>query len=378
MRRPDVASPATSAPGLPRIRAFDLARGLAVLFMVLVHVLGHYGNDAAWGSPAGQALIFLGGPTAAPVFMFLMGASLAFSRRSTPRAIAARGLWLLGLAYTLNVLRGVLPASLGLATGYVTEAQIAPYTPAALMTLVDIHQMAGLALLVLSGLTWLAAAARVPLAVLGLGVAVVVGLVSPLLWGTMSGRPAVDLGLALLWGADWNVFFPLFPWLVYPLVGFAYGRLAAARSDPRRFVRRVGVLGVAIGLAGLALGSVTQPVVTVEDYWRQGPSVLLSILGLVLTWLALADLVADRLGNARAGRVLYGWSRRVTSMYCIHWILIGWGVGLVGHRLLDLPAVLAAMLVVLVATDRLTVLLPFLRGRRAGATVSAARVRAGA
>jgi hypothetical protein len=53
-------------------------------------------------------------------------------------------------------------------------------------------------------------------------------------------------------------------------------------------------------------------------------------------------------------------------MYCVHWILIGWGVGLVGHRRLDLAPVLVAMVVVLVLTDRLTATLPFLRGSRPG------------
>jgi hypothetical protein len=94
--------------------------------------------------------------------------------------------------------------------------------------------------------------------------------------------------------------------------------------------------------------------------------VLLAIVGLVLAWLALADVVVDRLRPRAAVAVLGGWSTRVTSMYCIHWILIGWGVGLVGHRRLDLAAVVVAMLVVLVATDRIAASVPLLRGRGRG------------
>ena len=346
-----------------RIRAFDLARGLAIVFMVMIHVLGHYGNDASWASPLGQVVIFLGGPTAAPVFMFLMGASLAFSRRASASGIARRGLWLLFLAYTLNVLRGVLPATLGLATGYVTEADISPYTPATLLTLVDIHQMAGLALLVIAALTaLLVASGRLVLRVGVIGLAVVIGLVSPSLWGTTTGVPPVDLGLALLWGTEWNVFFPLLPWIVYPLVGFVYGRTLVAQPDRRRFVRRIGLVGLAVALAGVATIAVAHPSIGVEDYWRQRPGVLLAILGLVLAWLALADVVVSRVRSNRVFDRLYGWSGRVTAMYCIHWILIGWGVGLVGHRDLELPGVLVAMGIVLVLTDRITITLPFLRG----------------
>ncbi|HEV8489470.1 MAG TPA: heparan-alpha-glucosaminide N-acetyltransferase domain-containing protein [Candidatus Limnocylindrales bacterium] len=368
------AAPSTTTTPDGRIRAFDLARGLAIVFMVMVHVLGHYGNDASWASPLGQAVIFLGGPTAAPVFMFLMGASLAFSRRASTVGIARRGLWLLFLAYTLHVLRGALPATLGLASGYVTEADIWPYTPGTLLTLVDIHQMAGLALLVIAGLTVLFTLSGGPaLRAVLVGLAVVVGLVSPLLWGTTTGIGPVDLGLALLWGTEWNVFFPLFPWLVYPLVGFAYGRTLVGQPDRRRFVRRMGIVGVVIMLAGVAVIAVLHPAIGVEDYWRQRPGVLLAILGLVLGWLALADVVVARVRSNPVFDRFYGWSARVTSMYCIHWILIGWGVALVGHRDLELPAVLVAMGIVLLLADRITATLPFLRGPRSRAPSNAER-----
>ena len=70
-----------AGPARERVRGFDLARGLAVLFMILVHVLWHWGAPDTWTSPIGQVISFLGGPTAAPVFMFLMGASLGAAPR---------------------------------------------------------------------------------------------------------------------------------------------------------------------------------------------------------------------------------------------------------------------------------------------------------
>jgi uncharacterized membrane protein len=356
---------ATTAGPDRRVRAFDLARGLAVLFMVLVHVLGHYGNEAAWASPLGQIVIFLGGPTAAPVFMFLMGASLAFSRRRTAREIAGRGVWLLGLAYALNLARGTVPVSLGLATGFVTEADVAPYTPWTTLTLVDIHQLAGLALLLLAGLSFLAVRLALPLAGLAIVLAVVVGLAAPLLWGATTGLAPVDVALALLWGTEWNVFFPLFPWAVYPLVGYVYGRFVAAAADRRAAIRRAGAVGLALGGFGAALLAVTDPSVGVDDYWRQSPAILLAILGLVVAWLGAVDLAGGRLPEGRLLGLLGGWSRSVTAMYCIHWILIGWGVGLVGHRTLDLPAVVVAMVVVLLLTDTIVRRWPYPRRRRA-------------
>ena len=66
-----------------------------------------------------------------------------------------------------------------------------------------------------------------------------------------------------------------------------------------------------------------------------------------------------------AFEIVFGWSTRVTAMYCVHWVVIGWSIGLVGHRTLDLPAVLVSMVVVAVATHlivRGVARLPRLRG----------------
>ena len=147
--RPDAI---TGATNVERVRAFDLARGLAIVFMIGVHVLWHWGAPDTWTSPIGQVISFLGGPTAAPVFMFLMGASLAFSSRTSFRSLAVRGLWLLWLGYLLNFLRGVIPAYLGLQAGVITQDQIAPFTLPWLATTVDVHHMAGLSLIGIAAL----------------------------------------------------------------------------------------------------------------------------------------------------------------------------------------------------------------------------------
>ncbi|TFG69075.1 MAG: DUF1624 domain-containing protein [Thermomicrobiales bacterium] len=103
-----------------RILAFDLARGLAIVFMILVHVLRHWGDQATWATPIGTAISFLGGPPAAQVFMFVMGASVAFSRRTSFRSLATRGLGLVAAGYALRLARGTVPLSAGFAAGIVS------------------------------------------------------------------------------------------------------------------------------------------------------------------------------------------------------------------------------------------------------------------
>ena len=112
-RRPVAAAASANAvtgiTGRERVRAFDLAAGLAVFFMILVHVLWHWGTPATWTTPIGEAISYAAGPTATPVFLFLIGASLGAARRWSTRELVARGLWLFVLGYVLNLLRGVIP-----------------------------------------------------------------------------------------------------------------------------------------------------------------------------------------------------------------------------------------------------------------------------
>jgi uncharacterized membrane protein len=344
-----VADSVTGLARRERVRGFDLARGLAVFFMILVHVLWHWGAPETWTTPIGEVISVLGGPTAAPVFMFLMGASLAFSSRSSFGSLASRGLWLVFLGYLLNFLRGVIPASLGLASGVVTANQIAPFTPWWLATTIDIHHMAGLSLIAIAALR---VRTRPGWIWLGLGGALV--LVAPWLRSLTFGTPLLDGPLTPILGSAPNVYYAVVPWLVYPLTGAVFGRLVAGASDRVAIFRRGAVLGVALLAAAAGLVVVQQPAFDVTTYWREPLAFVVGILGIVLVWIALCDVVTRQAWIDRRLGIVYGWSGRVIPMYFTHWILVGWGIGLVGFRDLSLPAVLVAMAAAVVATSRIS------------------------
>jgi uncharacterized membrane protein len=323
------------------VRAFDLARGLAVVFMVVVHVLWHWGRPAAIESPVGTVLSFLGGPPAAPVFMALMGASIAFSRHAGPRALATRGAILIAAGYALNVTRGALPATLGLAAGVISAEEIAPFTPLRLLTSVDILQLAGCSLILIAALR-LAGRPSPAWLVVGLGLV----LAAPFVRGLATGIPVLDAVLTPVWGGAPNVFYAVFPWAMYPVVGAVVGEWLAGAGDRATAIRRLGLAGLALAGAGVAAIALTRPGFDVYTYWRHPPALALAILGFVLAWLWACDLVARRLPEGRVVRVLEAVGRRVTVLYVVHWLIVGWGIGLVGFRALDLGPVLVAMAVV--------------------------------
>jgi uncharacterized membrane protein len=346
MQAPDAV---TGLAAHERVRAFDLARGLAVIFMIGVHVLWHWGAPETWTSPIGQAISFLGGPTAAPVFMFLMGASLAFSSRTSTGSLVVRGLWLVWLGYLLNVLRGVLPAYLGMTSGVITQEQIAPFTLSWLLTTVDVHHMAGLSLIAIAGLGmaarpgwgWLAVAAAIVLA-------------GPFLRGLQLGTPLLDAPLTPILGGAPNVYYAVVPWIAFPLVGAAFGAVVARSPDRWRVFRWGALGGVALCALGVLSFAVSAPTFDVDTYWRMPPSFFVAILGLVLVWLWACDMVVRHVRANRVFAFLYGWSANVIAIYFAHWLVVGWGVGIFGFRSQPLAGALVGIVVAIAATALLS------------------------
>ena len=339
----------TGIAGRERVRAFDLAAGLAVFFMILVHVLWHWGTPDTWTTPIGQAISYAAGPTATPVFLFLIGVSFGAARGSSAGTLAARGLWLFALGYLLNLLRGVIPYTLGTATGVITAEQVAPYTPWWLGTTIDLHHVVGLSLIVIALLRTRAQPGWLWLALTG-----VLVFVAPWLRTVTFGSAFLDAPLTPFLGSAPNVYYAVVPWLAYPLAGAVFGAMMARSADRAALFRWAAVIGAVLLLIGGALIAVQRPSFDVFTYWRQPASFTVAIMGIILVWLALCDVATRLRRTDRWFGFFYGWSDRVIAIYFTHWIIVGWGVGLVGFRALPLAPVLLAMAAAVVATSYLS------------------------
>lgn len=87
----------------------DIARGLAVLFMIIIHVQIYFASPHLLDTHFADFNDFTGDIPAAPMFMFLMGIGINYTRRSDPALMARRGIGLLGAGYLLNFVRGFCP-----------------------------------------------------------------------------------------------------------------------------------------------------------------------------------------------------------------------------------------------------------------------------
>jgi hypothetical protein len=199
---------------VPRNPDHDLIKGLAVLLMIQVHVMELFALPEVLEGVSGQLSLFLGGPPVAPVLMLLFG---FYALR--PPVWPGRLLW---RAIKLTLAGAVLNVGLNLHLLIrIFQGQL-PLDPRQYLFGVDILLLAGLSL----GLITLLRPLFKERAWAWLLASVGVAAISP--W--MRGWLATDtdwkwLAAFVASDASWS-FFPLFPWLAYPLLGVAgfYGR----------------------------------------------------------------------------------------------------------------------------------------------------------
>ncbi|MDO8827564.1 heparan-alpha-glucosaminide N-acetyltransferase domain-containing protein [Methylophaga sp.] len=331
-----------------RIATFDLARGLAILFMMLIHVLDFYGQADVRSSLFGSVVSFLGSPPAAPVFMFIMGIFIVFSTRLDVATGLRRAAWLFVIGYVLNLLRGSIPLWLSLQLGLVSYAELEAggVSPLSEFLIVDILQFAGLAFAICVFLKH-----YFPQPKYWLATGVIVVFLSPLLWDISSGWIVLDEVLKLLWGNKYQgSMFPLFPWLAYPLFGMAFGFWFKRTNSPKRFFINTLWLGLALLLVGTLL-TLSNMDFHYPYFLRSGPGATIWISGFVLLWLGICRFVVENIALNRVVELLFFWSKHVTAIYILQWIIIGWGLMAVGVQQLSFINTLLAMFVVILLSD---------------------------
>ncbi len=318
-------APLTTRPRLPEI---DVIRGLSVGMMIVVHTLLYFATAETQRRGLGHVILVLGKATA--TFVVCLGVSFSLSRRQATGAALRRGLRLLAYGYALNFAKFIVPLYVfrTLPPALLLDLGRRPGDPGNLpflLLLGDILHLAGLSTMALAGLRHLRGG---PLAALGL--AALVALAAPRLWGLRPADPGTAYLCDLLWGSTYTVFFPLFPWLAYALVGYALG--AAYRRwaiHPRIFYAWVGGGGLLALGAGLLLGFAYPTTWQGADFYRTGPAGVLALSGLTSLLFAIFRVAARYLPLW----LLRGFtflSRYVTSLYALSWVAIYWNLGWLG------------------------------------------------
>lgn len=338
---------------MQRILSFDLVRGFTVLLMPSIHVVMLYSKPEVQYSLLGDVLGFIAEGPGAQLFMLLMGISFTCSKRITKRYVLKRSFQLLIAAYLLNLFKFIIPLGLGLLPqNLLKELQLESEIQAAVFFFLmgDILHFAAIAYLLLFLITKLK---YYPYWSFLLAIALI--FVSPYLWDKHTGIAFIDYPISLFNGHPPGTFFPVFPWLVYPLLGLTLGSILK-KHDQNYVLKQTGVIGFAIIIVSFCFPAT----IASKDwlpFYRTAPADTIFHVGFVLLWLAIFHWLSKKLRSNQLFSLLTFCSKHITAIYIIQWILICWCMAFAGYLQLDMANTWIWMICITVTTLFLTYIL---------------------
>jgi uncharacterized membrane protein len=297
---------------IKRILLPDLLKGLAAVLMVQVHItelfIDNIGRESMWGKTS----LFLGGPFAAMVFMIVMGYFVARNKKS-PKENLFRGIKIFALGFLLNV-------GLNFHLLWKIIFEDWPYNLWQYVFGVDILYLAGISIMVLSALKQLKKGqewASISLFLLIIGLS---GFMNNILLVSETNYFLPFLAGNYSWS-----YFPVFPWLAYPVLGFFLSlemeRIKSFFLDQRIYsFIVVAVTAVSVLFFG-EMGINTS--INLPDYYHHTYGFAFWALGLVFLWAILLFFVSTRFAETKTILFLCWVGKNITVFYVIQWLIIG-------------------------------------------------------
>lgn len=307
-----------------RITELDAMKFFAIVFMITVHIFEFDFDPEDYGTVLHDAVFFLGGPAAAPAFIFCMGVTIAFSRRKTPIGRLKRGFILLMLGYLLNALNGWILMSIEYFMGFpaVTADDVID-----LVFLEDILHLAGLSFMLIGLFEKL----NVPHWGMAIAALVMQG-VGFAMAGTCTGNPVVDGFLGLFIKMEYpESAFPLLNWFIFPVAGLLFSDVLVRCSDRKGLYMRILPVSCLIFLGFTVvcsmLGLDVRGFYLVDSYYNQNILKTVFSLSWVLFELSLLYFLMSRVSSSPSGDRFISMVTRVsyslTTIYFVQWIVIG-------------------------------------------------------
>lgn len=285
---------------MKRIKYLDLVRGLAIFFMVMQHAMLVLEVEAGEGEHLlSVVFVLLGMWPAAPIFMVVMGVFMAKSNM-TSLEFLKRGAKLFILGYLLNLVRFTIPL-------LIAEEYEEAYK---MFFEIDILQLAGLSFILLAYIKDFAKN-RFLYPVL----MVIIMIVTPYIWGDYHYFTDPFIGNSDI------VSFPVFPFIVYPMLGMYLSKYLLHMKNT--YARNLCIASILMAILGfLLLGENTS-----YDYPKYTIDMNLLMMAFVIMWCVIAYKISDKLGELP---ILTIWSRNITQIYIIQWIIYGYSILFLG------------------------------------------------
>lgn len=323
----------------------DQLRGWAVIWMVLVHSVEVFLQQSEWTHPIAQIAFFLGAVPAAPIFMLLMGYYALSSGKNQKKSL------LPDLIYRpLKLIFWGLLLNIGL------NANLLIHSLFGSLRVDPLHYIFGVDILILAGfsLFFVGLLKRIsPHWILWFLLAVLVAFFGNRFAWEGDGSSWTHFFQALVGGHfSWS-YFPLFPWMAYPLAGAGF--FALTQQYPELISRaryRFFAVIPALALFLLFVPQGWNTSTNLPAYYHHGKLFFIWALSFMLV-LALLIWSLYRYRSAWIPTAIRFLGVRVTSFYVIQWLLIG-NIGTIFYQSLSLLSTLGLFLILLPVSAYLT------------------------
>ncbi len=294
-----------------RLLTPDLLKGIAILFMIQVHLMESFARPTIFASWPAKLSLFFGGAPAAPVFMMIMGYFVAQSSLSKTASIR-RGIQLIIWGMLLNIGLNLHLIYMVLIEGW--DYDLLPYIFG-----VDILQLAGLSVIVIALIPSIIKTRWYYMGILILIIFVLKHFIN----GQDIHEGWNYFTAYFIGGTDWS-YFSLLPWLVYPLSGYAFFRLETffLTWSWHIYFKIFVIVGFIIFMS-LSWNYSTHITYDLKNYYSHGIDFYLWTIIFTLFWAGLFSIFAQQISKTKFGQYLIFTGENITSIYVIQWLIIG-------------------------------------------------------
>ena len=170
---------------------------------------------------------------------------------------------------------------------------------------------------------------------------------------------ALQVFLGLFWGTNEYTWFPFLTWIPFPLSGYLFGKMLIHCVDKRQFYKisfwaSLPVLALFLVYAfknGVDFGALDG--LYQEAYFHHDLIGNIVIIAFVVMWTSLVYFLSFHMPDF-AKQALSRWSKNITTIYCVHWLIIGWSLTILPLPL-SLPWILLFFVALLAVSDLISV-----------------------
>jgi len=304
-----------------RQKSIDYVKSFAILYMVTIHWYEEMSVCYADGTTTilGYIIEFLGGPLAAPVFMFAMGLGMVYSKHRTPKELFLRGLKILIFSYLFNILR--------LSFSYFVVGKIAGYFDLDTFLYytfnIDILSFCGIAFM------FTALLKKLNIHVWAVPQIAIIMLIIGSFINYESTSIIGKYVLSLFVKSSELSYFPLFNWYIYPAMGMLAARyLKQITSQDRwhKITLRISfaiVIGIIFGSMYYGISPIQFFTIYNDIYYIQNFISALFCFNVVLLCESILYFIFKKVNSEKLDKLVFYMSDNLNTIYILQWLIIG-------------------------------------------------------